>query len=77
MLRRSVSQVNDDHRLVIAPGNADPFEETSQQWLTLTWHRTVSDLTGRRFELQISSFRGERVTSGNTGRFFKNISEKT
>ena len=47
-------------------GNTDSFEERSQQRRTVD--NRVSDLSGPRFELQISRSRDEHVTAGPTGR---------
>ena len=47
---------------VIAPGNTDPFGGMStQRWQAVG--NTVSNLTGPRFEPQISRSRDERVTA--------------
>ena len=40
-------------------GSTAPFEEIWQRWRTVG--NAVSDLTGLRFELQISRFRDERA----------------
>ena len=50
----------------LRPGNTAPFEETSQRWRAVD--KTVSDLTGPRFEPRTSRSRDKRVTARPTGR---------
>ena len=52
---------------LLCSGNAASFEEMSQRWRAVG--NTVSDLTGPRFEPQISRSGDERVTARPTGRF--------
>ena len=47
------------------------FEEILQQWRAVG--NTVFDLTGPKFETQISRSRNERVTARPTGRPVKNV----
>ena len=50
----------------LSPGNTASFKEMLQRWQVIG--NPVSDLTGPRFEPQISCFRDERVTARPTDR---------
>ena len=50
----------------LRPGNTALFEEMSQRWRVVG--NTVFDLTGPRFEPQISRSRDEGVTARSSGR---------
>ena len=67
VIRQSVLRAVWAHLRVIAPGQHSPFEEISLPCINIFAEKravgnTVSDLTGPRFESQISRFRDERVT---------------
>ena len=54
-------------RVIDPAGNTASFEEMSARWRSVG--NIVSDLTDRRFELQTSRFKDERVTARPSGRF--------
>ena len=59
MLKRQ--RAGEAYLLVIAPPNTATFEEMSQRWQAIS--NTLSNLTGLRFEPQISRSTDKRATS--------------